>query len=327
MKYRGIAHTPFSPSVICLGTGPFGTALDEVSSFELLDTFYEKGGNFLDTAHSYGAWGPRGVGPGGVGLSERVIGRWLKERGLREHMILGTKGAHPDLATPHISRVTHNDIVSDLDESLQCLQTESIDLYWLHRDNPTQPVADLLETLSEQVNKGKIRYFGCSNWRVDRIRAAMQYATEHGLAGFVGNQLMWSLASPNADAIEDKSLVFMDTQALEFHRRTGQADLAYTSQAHGYFSKLNDPATPLPDGLRTTYDTAENRQRFSRLQTVSQELSLALPTVVLAYLTNQAFPTFPITGSRNKQQLLENLQAGDVVLGADTLGYLENSLT
>ena len=319
MKYRRIAHTHLFPSVICLGTAMFGTALDELSSFELLDTFCEEGGNFLDTAHIYGAWVP-----GGLGRSEQVIGKWLKERRLREQMIIGTKGAHPHLSTPHISRLTHDDIVSDIDESLQCLQTEYIDLYWLHRDDPTQPVADILETLNEQVNVGRILYFGCSNWRVDRLRATMQYATEHGLAGFVGNQLMWSLAIPNADGIEDPSLVFMDRQALEFHRRTELTVLAYTPQAQGFFSKVNNPATRLPDRLRTIYDNAENRQRFRRLQTVSEELSLALPTVLLAYLTNQAFPTFPIAGSRNKQQLLENLQAGDVVLCADTLAYLEN---
>jgi aryl-alcohol dehydrogenase-like predicted oxidoreductase len=322
MRYRGIAHTDLFPSVICLGTASFGTALTEVSSFELLDTFCEKGGNFLDTAHIYGAWVP-----GGLGRSEQVIGKWLKERRLREHMIIGTKGAHPHLSTPHISRLTHDDIVSDIDESLQCLQTDYIDLYWLHRDDPTQPMAGILETLNEQASIGKIRYFGCSNWRVDRMRAAMQYATEHAVAAFVANQLMWSLAIPNADGIQDPSLVFMDTQTLEFHRRTGLPVLAYTPQAQGFFSKVNNTAARLPDSLRTIYDTAENWQRFHRLQTVSQELSLALPTVLLAYLTNQAFPTFPIAGSRNKQQLLENLQAGDLVLGADTLGYLENGVS
>ena len=102
----------------------------------------------------------------------------------------------------HIPRISPQDIITDIDESLHCLQTETIDLYWLHRDDPKQPVAAILETLNNQVTKGKIRYFGCSNWRVQRIEEAMQYATDHGIAGFVGNQLMWSFAVPNLDALE-----------------------------------------------------------------------------------------------------------------------------
>ena len=242
-------------------------------------------------------------------------------------MIVGTKGAHPHFPTPHISRLTHNNLVSDIDESLQCLQTEYIDLYWLHRDDLTQPVADIIETLNEQVTRGKMRYFGCSNWHVDRIEEAMQYAAEHHVAGFVGNQLMWSLAVPNPDGIEDTSVVFMDTRTLEFHRKTNMAVLAYSSQARGFFSKVNNNATGLPDRLRNMYDNAENRERLRRLQAVSNELSLALPTVLLAYLTNQAFPTFPVSGCANNQQLLENLQAADIVLNADALGYLEGCVS
>jgi aryl-alcohol dehydrogenase-like predicted oxidoreductase len=88
------------------------------------------------------------------------------------------------------------------------------------------------------LSKRKIRYFGCSNWRVQRIEEAMQYATDHGIAGFVGNQLMWSFAVPNLDAIEDRTVVAMDSEILDFHQKTGLAIVAYTSQAHGFFTKL-----------------------------------------------------------------------------------------
>ncbi len=141
----------------------------------------------------------------------------------------------------HIPRLSPHDIVADLDESLHCLQTESIELYWLYRDDPERPVADILETLNSPVTQGKIRYFGCSNWRVERIEEAIHYATEHGLTGFVGNQGMWSFAVPNP--IEDSRIAPMDDQTLDFHRETGLAIVAYTSQAHGFFSKASsDPA-------------------------------------------------------------------------------------
>lgn len=318
MQYKPIPNTQLSPSTICLGTALFGTDVDEATAFSLLDTFFEHGGTFLDSAHAYGEWVPDGIGQ-----SERVIGTWLKERGLRERVVLATKGGQPYEATPHLSRLSHDEIVSDLDGSLQCLQVDCIDLYWLHRDDPARPVADILATLNEQVTLGKIRYFGCSNWHTDRIREAMQFAAQYTCAGFVGDQLMWSFAIPNPQGIEDTSLVFMDEQMLKFHRETKLAALAYTSQARGFFSKLSNGATALSERLRKTYDNAENRERLQRLQTMSDELSLSIPTLLLAFLTNQPFPTFPISGNTSMQQLLENIQAGDVVLRADALRYLE----
>ena len=319
MKYRNIPYTELSPSVLCLGTALFGTDVDEAASFALLDTFFEHGGTFLDTAHGYGEWVPDGAGS-----SEKVIGRWLKARGVRERAVVATKGAQPLPDAPHLSRLSHDEIVSDLDASLQCLQLEQIDLYWLHRDDPTRPIAEILGTLNEQVAKGKIRYFGCSNWRRERIEEAMQYAAQHHVAGFVANQLMWSYATPNPDAIEDKTLVYMDAQMLALHRRTQLPALAYTSQARGFFSKISAHPSTLSDRLRNTYDNPQNRERLQWLQQVANETSLALPALLLAYLTSQPFPTFPISASTSQGQLLENLQAGDVTLSPDTLRYLEH---
>ncbi len=197
MRYKQLPQTDLSPSVLALGTGPFGTGIDSSTAFHFLDTFFEHGGTFIDTAHVYGAWVP-----GGLGLSERLIGQWLKARNIREHIMVSTKGAHPSLSSMHISRLSPQEIVTDLEESLRFLQTDTIDLYWLHRDDSTQPVAVFLETLEEQVRKGNIRSFGCSNWRVQRLEEARQYATDHGITGFVGNQVMWSFAIPNLDALE-----------------------------------------------------------------------------------------------------------------------------
>lgn len=141
MKYKHIPNTDLDPSVICLGTVSFGTSLDTSTAFQLLDTFVEHGGNFIDTAHIYGAWVPDGLG-----LSEKIIGRWVKERGLKENIIVATKGAHPLLSAVHIPRLSPQDILADLDASLQCLQRESLDLYWLHRNDPERPVYWLLRS-------------------------------------------------------------------------------------------------------------------------------------------------------------------------------------
>jgi len=109
VKYKNIPHTDLHPSVICLGTASFGTSLDTSTAFQLLDIFVEHGGNFIDTAHIYGAWIPDGLG-----LSEKIIGQWVKERGFKEKIIIATKGAHPLLSAMHIPRLSRQDILADL---------------------------------------------------------------------------------------------------------------------------------------------------------------------------------------------------------------------
>ncbi len=205
MRLRTITGTDLHASVICLGALPFGVTLSEDLSFTLMDRFLAEGGNFIDTALVYGEWLPDGKG-----RSERTVGKWVKQRRTRDRVIIGTKGAHPRLSSMDVPRLARDEIVADLDESLGNLQTDYIDLYWLHRDDPRRPVAEILHTLNEQGERGKIRYFGCSNWRLDRIQAAQDYAAEHGIRGFAGNQLMWSLAVPNHAALFDPAMVTMD---------------------------------------------------------------------------------------------------------------------
>ncbi|HLW00829.1 MAG TPA: aldo/keto reductase [Ktedonobacterales bacterium] len=118
-------------------------------------------------------------------------------------------------------------------------------------------------------------------------------------------------------------MVAMDAPTREFHRKTGLAILAYSAQAHGFFAKASSNPEALPASLRKLYWNAENTERLRRLQVVAWEVSLPLSVIALAYLTNQPFPTFPIFGCATIQQLLENMEAGDVELNAETLRYLE----
>ena len=188
MKYRLIPNTQLEPSVICFGTVPIGSALNEQDSFRLMDAYLDYGGNFIDTANVYGDWIP-----GEKSISEKTIGKWMKQTGVRDRVILGTKGAHPKLTSMHIPRLSPEHIIHDIDQSLGHLQTDYIDLYWLHRDDPTHPVEAIMDVLNRQIELGKIRSIGCSNWSVKRIAEAQEYARSNGLAGFVANQMMWSL--------------------------------------------------------------------------------------------------------------------------------------
>jgi len=160
MEYQTIPNTDLKPSVICLGTGDVGGALDQQTSFRLLDAYLDLGGTLIDTASVYTDWLP-----GERSASEKTIGRWLSHRGGRDRILLATKGGHPRLTSMDVPRLSRQEIVQDLEASLRNLHTEVIDLYWLHRDDPTRPVSEIVNVLYDQVQAGKVRYVG---WRARR---------------------------------------------------------------------------------------------------------------------------------------------------------------
>ena len=234
--------------------------------------------------------------------------------------MIATKGAHPDLKTMHISRLSRADIQADIRDSLQYLQTDVIDIYWLHRDDPQRPVADILESLNGEVQSGTIRYFGCSNWRVARIREAADYAKQAGWQSFVANQPMWSMAEPNRENFGDKTLVLMDSEDLDYHRESGMAVIPYTSQARGYFTKLAH--NTLKDGDIRQYDNALNRLRFKRAGELAARYEVPITSIALSYLTSQPFPVIPIIGAHTPDQLTDSLSHADLQLSAEEVTYL-----
>ena len=135
-------------AVIALGTMDFGGKIEEGRAREFMDAYVEIGGNFIDTARIYGDF-VRKI----QGGSEQVIGRWMEDRRCREQIVLGTKGGHPDPATMHTGRLSHGEILDDMRRSLDNLRTDCVDVYWLHRDDVSRPVEDILESLTELVEK------------------------------------------------------------------------------------------------------------------------------------------------------------------------------
>jgi aryl-alcohol dehydrogenase-like predicted oxidoreductase len=222
MRYVTIPNTDLVVSVLCLGTGEAGANYDRATGFAMLDTFIEQGGNLLDTAHVYSDWIP-----GERSRSEKLIGAWMHRNGRhnRSGVLIATKGAHPDLDSMQVGRLSPAEIQADLEESLRFLQVEAIDLYWLHRDDSTRPVEEIIDTLEAQVQAGKIRYYGCSNWQLARIVAARRYAAQRGVNGFAAVQNLWSLAKPILPEImrRDPTLAVMDDELWQYHRESGLA--------------------------------------------------------------------------------------------------------
>ncbi len=310
-----LPHSELSVYPICLGSGPLGSTIDRSGSFRMLDTYLAAGGNFIDTAKVYADWLPIERS-----ISEKTIGEWLRQRGNRSQVVLSTKGAHPDLATMHITRVSPADITGDLDASLGHLGVETIDIYWLHRDDATHPVSEILETLAGQVQAGKIRYFGCSNWKTVRIREAQVYAAAHGLPGFSGNQMMWSLAAADPSRLADKTLAQMDPAMWRFHLESGLAAIPYTSQGGGYFTKLAENRV---NYAGNPYDTPQNHTRLERIRQISSQTGLSITQIGLGYLSAQPFTTVPIVGPKSLAQLNDCLTAAEVRLTPEQVAFLE----
>lgn len=317
MLYKTIDKTDLEVSAICLGGGSLCVVGEELSC-NILDTYVGLGGIFIDTANIYGKWLPCGKN-----ISEITIGKWMKKRGLRNKIIIGTKGGHPDLSDMSVGRLYKKDILSDLDESLMSLQTDYIDLYWLHRDDEKIPVDEIIEYLNDFVMMGKIRYFGCSNWKPHRIYEAFQYANRKGRRCFVANQMLWNLAKINKDPFDDKTLFFMDNDCYQLHKKMKFPAVPYSSQANGFFEKLDKQWNiPLKQELTRAYYNEENIKRLERIKILADQLSISITEIVLGYLISQPFTTIPIVGCRNLGQLRSSMKAGDLKLEEDSVKYL-----
>jgi aryl-alcohol dehydrogenase-like predicted oxidoreductase len=258
-----------------------------------MDSFFAHGGNFFDTARVYADWLP-----GGHGASEKTLGAWIKGRKLRDKAVISSKGA----------RISPGELRSDLEESLEALETDYIDIYFLHRDNASRPVEEILETLETFKKEGKILYYGCSNWTLARMKEADTVAVHRGLEGFICDQIQFSLGDLAVAEISDKTLVPMDRDIYSWHEKTGKAVMAYTSYCNGWFSKklLGKSISP---GQEAVYNNEPNRQLLEKLRIWENELGVSAAVLVFSFVMNQIFPSVPIASFSSIGQLEELMPA------------------
>ncbi len=320
MKYVNILNTDVEVSNLCLGTAKFGTIIDEKTSFELLDSFVELGGNFIDTANCYSNWFP-----GEESASEKTIGKWIAKNG-REKIIVSTKGGYPDLHNKKISRLSINDIEMDIYNSLNNLRTTYIDIYWLHRDNINYPVSYFIDLLNDFKKRGIIRYFACSNWTCDRIIEAQIYAKKNNVDGFIANQMLWNIGKINQSVLNDDQLVLMDKTMFSYHENSNFTAIPYSSQANGFFSGtynylLNNNFCNANKNYEkiyygsTAYELYYNHYNIEQLRKVrilSEMLEITQTQVILLYLMYNKFLTIPIIGCRNIEQLRESCNTSNL---------------
>lgn len=280
-----------------LGTANYGTTVPAEDAFAQMDAFAAAGGTLIDTARVYGDWAP-----GPAGMSEKTIGRWLRDRGMRQQMILVTKGAHPPLNDMTASRVTPAAIEQDLTESLSHLETGWIDIYLLHRDDPQVPVGEILDCLEEKRREGRIRCYGCSNWTAARMREAQAYAARRGLDGFRFNQMQYSLPAVNEAAMSRSDMRALDTGCRAFHQETGLPLLAYMAIGGGCLHKLF-LGRPLTGGTHEFYENETNRRLAGCLRdTCASEAEIT--RCLLYFLWEEpAFPVIPLVSFSKREQL------------------------
>lgn len=320
MEHLTLPRTDLRVSSLCLGTADFGAGISQGEVESLLDRFVEAGGNFLDTAAIYADWTSAGKGS-----SERSIAAWMRSHPNAE-LVIATKGAAPEMHSPGVSRMTRGEIEFDLNNSLQNLGVEAVDLWYLHRDDPSVPVEEVLGLLEDQKRAGKMRFYAASNWRASRLKEAEAAAQKMGATGFVADQPLWSLAQPDLTG-SDPTLEVMNPELFAFHEGSGVAAIPYSSQANGFFQKVAEgrsTATALV-AYETELVRAANHARFARLETLSREKGLSLTQLVLGFLTSQPFPVVPIIGSRTLEQLNDSLSGADVHLSAEQTRTLEGN--
>ena len=166
LKKRAFGRSGLAVSPLCLGGNVFGWTADEATSFRLLDGFVDAGLEFIDTADVYSAWVPGHVG----GESETVIGNWLKKSGKRAKVVLATKVGMVEKGAVSLKK---QHILNSVDKSLKRLQTDVIDVYWAHKDDPETPLEESLRAFSDLITAGKVRAIGASNYSGARLREAL----------------------------------------------------------------------------------------------------------------------------------------------------------
>ena len=306
----------YQVSVIGFGTAEFGGRHPEGLARELMDAYVSAGGNFIDTARVYGDF----ITPKN-GESEKIVGRWMEDRGNRNRIFLSTKGGHPPLSDLRRSRLSPEEIRADMAASLEDLRTDHVEIYWLHRDDEQRPVGGIMETLQGFLEDGTARMTGVSNWRPERIREANAYADAHGLTRLTANQPQFSLARQHY--FLDGTTRGMDDETWKMHAETGMVCCCFSSQAHAYFTRLDRGGEEaLTDNLRKEFDNPENRAVLEKIRKVQAETGLSVGSIALAWLTAQPFPVFPLAGASRTEHAEALREAGDAVLTEDQRDFL-----
>lgn len=270
----------------------------------MFDDWFERGGNAFDTAHIYGG-----------GLQERLLGQWIKTRGVRDKVVVIAKGAHTPYCWPNM-------LTKELKESLERLQIDQADMYIMHRDNPDVPVGEFVDVLNEHVAAGRIKIFGGSNWSLQRIDQANAYAAKKGLRPFQIVSNNFSLARM-VNPVWPGCISASDPDSRQWFARTQIPLLAWSSQARGFFLEGRaDPGKKEDAELVRTWYSDDNFRRLQRAVELAKMKNVRPINIALAYVLSQPFPTYALIGPRQLSETRTSLEKLDLQLTPEELRWL-----
>lgn len=268
----------------------------------MFDDYFEHGGNVFDTAWIYG-----------MGACEKPLGQWVKNRGVREHVVIIEKGAHTPWCNPA-------DLTTHFLQSLGWLDMDYVDLYMMHRDNPDVPVGEFIDVLNEHKRAGRMRAFGVSNWTPERVDAANAYAASKGLDGIVAVSNNFSLARM-VEPPWPGCLSASDPASRAWFAKTQLPLFAWSSQARGFFVRAHPDDRADAELVRCWY-ADDNFQRLERARELAAKKGVEPINIALAYVLHQPFPTFPLIGPRTLAEFTSSLKALKVTLTPEEVRWL-----
>ncbi len=300
-----------------LGTMQFGWSIDEDASRRVLDAYTDLGGNFIDTADCYSSWSASMGGPPNPGgVSEEIIGRWLRDRGHRDEMVIATKvraamgeqfGQHR--GTRHQREgLSRQWIMRACEDSLRRLGVDHIDLYQAHFYDPLVPVEETLSAFTDLIHQGKVRYIGCSNFSGWRLVESLWKAERHHLSSFVSVQPEYNLLEPVRADVETELAPACD--------RYGIGMLPYSPLGGGVLTGKYRRGQRLPDSLRAEENaerrfTDKNWAIVEALTAVADDIDRTPASVAIDWLRSKHWVSAPIVGANTPEQLRASVDGLD----------------
>lgn len=306
---REIGRSGIKIAPLVLGGNVFGWTADEAASFAILDAFVDQGGDLIDTADVYSAWVPGHEG----GESERVIGAWLKKSGKRDKVVIGTKVG----MLPKRLGIKRQNIIDACEDSLKRLGVETIDLYWLHRDDEATAADEYTGALEELLKAGKIRSFGASNFKPGRFAEGIADAKTRGVH-FDAQQPEYNLMNREIEA-----------ELVPLCEREGVSVLPYYGLASGYltgkYRSAEDKAKSARGGRMDKYMEGKGPAVLAALDEVSARHGATLAQVALAWVMAKLPTGAPIASATSVTQLTDIMGALRVTLSAGDIAALDRA--
>jgi aryl-alcohol dehydrogenase-like predicted oxidoreductase len=316
MKYGTVPGVPLKVSRIVQGSVML-TPENREQGFAVLDAVYQAGIKAFDSSHIYG-----------LGAADKVLGAWVRSRGVRGEIVMMDKCCHPLQGQ---KRVSAKHIAEDLRTCLDNLGFDTIDILTFHRDDPETPMAEIVESMNEHIRAGVIRAWGCSNWTLPRFAEAVRYAKGKALVPPAVSSPHFSLAvcydPPWAGCL---SITGADgKEQFEHYLREQTCLFCWSSLSSGFFSgrfrrdNMDEHKDGAPALVKRCYCREDNFQRLDRVKLLAEEKRRSTSQIALAYVLSSPLNTFPLVACWRPEEAYDNVAACEIELTEAEMAWLD----